>query len=304
MTKYFLLIILSILILISCSSGPEVAGTQLTANILMVQGGDSTSGKIYVKDTKYRLDLRQRGHDFIVIVNQDSNITYLLMPPEKIYMNMPTDDPMSLQNDPFQGLKSAIAYGTETYIGSDRVDGKECDEYSVSIDSNQIITYWRLKKPEFPVKIVGTIAPHNTMEMSDIVIRALDDSLFVIPADFDAYEPGMKQYPVPEWMSNLDSMEVVEAPFEREMSAGDIVIVPFSDSTILYVTADNLSDKPSTYVALPIHNSRPAADYLVNTRMVPSTTESFEFNKADLNAEQVAIWVQDGKVKVFVTPAN
>jgi hypothetical protein len=304
MIKYLPALLLLALVLASCSSEPQVEGTQLRGNILMVQGVDSTAGKIFVKDNKYRMELNQRGHDFVVIVDQDSNVTYLLMPPEKIYMDMPTDDQMSLMNDPFQGLKYAINHGTETFLTSERVGGQNCDKYSVSIDSNKIVTYWRLKRFNFPVKIVGSVAPHNTMEMSNIKIAALPDSLFVVPEDFDPYEPGMKRYPVPEWMSQLDTLEILNAPFQREMSVDEVVIVPFEDSTIITVTADNLANKPSRYVALPIHNGKPAADYLLNTREVPSTTESFEFNKTELEAEELAIWVQFGKVMVFVKAAD
>lgn len=266
----------------------------------MIQGGDSTMGKIYVKDSIYRMDLNQQGHAFIVIVNQDSNITYLLMPPEKLYMDMPTDDQMSVRNDPFQGLKYTIANGEERFLTTERMNGQDCDKYAVLLDSNKVLEYWQHKRLDFPIKIAGTVAPRNTMELLNIEITALDDSIFQIPEEYDAYEPGMIMYPEPDWLPELDSIEIVDAPFRRDMSEGDIVRVPFGVSLILTVTADNLSSEKSAYVAIPLRNSKPVADYTQSICTVPSTKESFRFDRTNIDADEIVVWVQEGLIAVFV----
>jgi len=171
MTKFIALVLLSVALLASCSSDPQVEGTQFSANILATQAGDSATGKIYVKDHIYRMDLHQHGHDFIVIVDQDSNLTQLLMPPEKIYMDMPTDDQMSIRNDPFQALKYTSSMGEIKLVATEKINGQFCDKFTVTIDSNQILEYWQHKKLDFPIKMVGTVGPRNTMELSNIAIR-------------------------------------------------------------------------------------------------------------------------------------
>ncbi|MBU1319511.1 MAG: DUF4412 domain-containing protein [candidate division Zixibacteria bacterium] len=300
MTKFIALVLLSVALLASCSSEPQIEGTQFSANILAAQAGDSAIGKIYVKDHIYRMDLHQHGHDFIVIVNEDSNLTQLLMPPEKIYMDMPTDDQMSTRNDPFQALKYTSSIGENKLVATEKINGQQCDKYTITIDSNQILEYWQHKKLDFPIKIVGTVGPRNTMELSNIDITEMDDTLFRIPDGYDPYKQGMQRFPEPEWLTSLDSLPVMNAPFTYNMSAGKIIRVPFEDNNVLTVTADNLADDKSQYVALPLLNGKPVSDFTQNSRSVPSTTESFRFSKKERTMDEVVIWVQQGKIVVFV----
>lgn len=304
MAKYISLIILSAVLLVSCSSEPEIEGTQFSADIVAVQAGDSAVGKIYVKDHIYRMDLRQHSHDFIVIVKEDSNITYLLMPPEKIYMDMPTDDQMSIRNDPFQALKFVSSMGEKELVDSEKIEGHQCDKYTLTIDSNQILEYWQPRKFDFPIRIVGTVGPRNITSLSNIEIAEVDDSLFQIPEDYDPYKTGIQRFPEPEWWGSLDSLPVMNAPFTHNMSAGEIIRVPLIDSRVLTITADNLSNEKSQYAAIPSLGGKPVADYTKNSRTVPSTTETFTFSKDEHTMDEIAIWVQRGKIVVFVEAAN
>jgi len=80
--------------------------------------------------------------------------------------------------------------------------------------------------------------------------------------------------------------------------------VPFEDGNVLTVTADNLANDKSQYAALPLQNGKPVTDFAQNSRTVPSTTESFRFSKDEQTMDEIVIWVQQGKIVVFVEVTN
>ena len=94
-----------IVVLAMFAYGNAAPASQFTADMIQSDGGDTTTGKIYVKNSKYRMDQEEDGHQVFVIVDQTAGVTRVLMPEEKMYMEMGTQDFRSLMKDPFQGVK-------------------------------------------------------------------------------------------------------------------------------------------------------------------------------------------------------
>jgi len=106
--------------LFACSNAAPVS--QFTADMIQSEGGDTITGKIYVKNSKYRMDLEEDGHQVFVIVDQTAGVTRVLMPEEKMYMEMGTQDFRSLMKDPFQGLKYTASTGDSKHLGTETVN--------------------------------------------------------------------------------------------------------------------------------------------------------------------------------------
>jgi outer membrane lipoprotein-sorting protein len=174
------------------------SASQFTADITIKQGSDTTSGKIYVKDMRYRMDMVEDGHQTFVIVDQIDSVTRVLLPEGKMYIEMGTQDFRSLMNDPFQGVKYTASLGESKHVGTDTVNGYECDKYLIIINDQNTTTQWVSKKLEFPVRIVMDVSETNSVELQNIQENPVGDTLFVIPADYTMMktdEPA-KQPPV------------------------------------------------------------------------------------------------------------
>ena len=49
---------------------------------------EATTNTLYVSDAKYRIDQEEDGRQVIVLVDQEEGMTYVLLPSDKIYMEM------------------------------------------------------------------------------------------------------------------------------------------------------------------------------------------------------------------------
>ena len=56
----------------------SVEAAQFKADMVQHIGTQSKTSKIYVKDTRYRMEEKDDGQQIIIIVDQDAGITYVL----------------------------------------------------------------------------------------------------------------------------------------------------------------------------------------------------------------------------------
>jgi len=172
------------MVLLAMFACNAAAASQFTADMTMKQGSDTTTGKIYVKDLKYRMDMVEDGHQIFVIVDQPDSVTRVFLPEGKMYIEMGTQDFRSLMKDPFQGVKYTASIGESKHVGTETVNGYECDKYVILINDQNTMTQWVSKKLEFPVRIIMDISEANSVELQNIQEDPVDDTLFVIPADY------------------------------------------------------------------------------------------------------------------------
>lgn len=185
--------------LFACSNAAPVS--QFTADMIQSEGGDTITGKIYVKNSKYRMDLEEDGHQVFVIVDQTAGVTRVLMPEEKMYMEMGTQDFRSLMKDPFQGLKYTASTGDSKHLGTETVNGYECDKYLISMNQQDVMTQWVSQKLKFPIKIVMHVSKHTFVELQNIQEGPVDDALFDIPSEYTKMtmeEPGKEPVQTPD----------------------------------------------------------------------------------------------------------
>jgi outer membrane lipoprotein-sorting protein len=176
-----------LLITMVCSI-PLFAG-EFSADMVVQAGGqkgETTTSKIYVKGTKYRMEQEEDGQDIIIIVDMDAMVTRVLMPSEKMYMEIASDDIQSLANDPFQSAKKTESLGETQLLGTETISGYKCDKYLITREGTDVMTQWISKKLEFAVKVVQHEGEQMTMVLKNISEDKLDDSLFEIP---DGYTP-------------------------------------------------------------------------------------------------------------------
>jgi OOP family OmpA-OmpF porin len=169
------------------------SASEFTADMIQSEGGDTTTGKIYVKDSRYRMDLEEDGREIFVIVDQNAGVTRVVMPEEKMYMELGSQEPASLMNDPFQGSKYTASTGDSKHLGTETVNGYQCDKYLVSMNGQDVMTQWVSQKLGFPIKIVMDVSKGTFVELRNIQEGPVDDALFDIPSGYTERtmgEPG------------------------------------------------------------------------------------------------------------------
>jgi arginine/lysine/ornithine decarboxylase len=165
------------------------AAAEFSADMTMVNGGDTTTYKLYVKGLKYRMETIEDGQEIVIIVDQEANLTRVANVNVKAYIEMPSNDIRSLMNDPFQALKITIdTPGIErNSLGTETVNGIECDKYALLVEGKEFYTYCMSRKYNFPVKIIVSQS-ERVVELKNIKESAVDDRLFEIPEGFSPME--------------------------------------------------------------------------------------------------------------------
>jgi uncharacterized protein YuzE len=163
--------------------------SEFSADMVVVDGGDTTTYKLYVKGSKYRMETKEDGQEIFIIVDQEAKLTRVASVSEKAYIEMPCDDIRSLMNDPFQSLKVTIdTPGIEqNSLGTEKVNGIDCDKYTLLWGDAEFYTYCMSRKYNFPIKII-LVQSERFVELNNIKESAIDDRLFELPEGFSAME--------------------------------------------------------------------------------------------------------------------
>ena len=184
-TRKMALLIIPFLIALSSTSLP-----QFTADMIQKQDGETTTSKIYIENPFYCFEVEEEGEKTIVIVDQQEKTTTLLIPAEKMYMEMGSQSMMSAANDVFQSIDNLTETTKPSLVGTETIQGYECEKYVVTSEGQNIMTYWQSPDLGFPIKVVNELVG-STMELTNIQEGDVDDSMFIIPSDYQKMDmPG------------------------------------------------------------------------------------------------------------------
>ena len=289
------------LIIFSC--GKEPSGNHFSADMIVLEGRDTVINKLYVGDGAYRMEQGDGDRAVFVIAYAKSGSTFVFRPSMKQYMQISSQDPVSLMNDPFQSCTYITSMAEELFDGTDTVAGHACDKYLYQKDGQDLMTKWVSERFAQPLKIVVHVSPGKSMELADINEGPQDASLFEIP---DGYEkitrPGEGPAEAPEWSDQISSAPVVKPPYQGELSEGEIVRVKVEEGKGVKITGTNTIDSASSVTGAAFRDDRPTQDISFTTfnltRKGQSTTLSFD--ESPREAEEIIIRVNQGGVEVEV----
>jgi outer membrane lipoprotein-sorting protein len=180
-----------VLLITMVCSVPLFAG-EFSADMVVQTGGEkgeTTTSKIYVKGTKYRMEQKEDDQDIIIIVDMEAMVTRVLMPSEKMYMEIASDDIQSLANDPFQSAKKTESLGETKLLGTETISGYKCNKYLITREGTEVMTQWLSKKLDFALKVVQHEGEKMTMVLENISEDKLSDALFEVPEDYTPMGP-------------------------------------------------------------------------------------------------------------------
>ena len=166
---------------------------QFTADMVTTESGVTKTNKFYSENQFYRMDIEEEGQEGYVIVDRNEGITRVVMPAEKMYMEMSSTGMQSMSNDVFQSIEKQKEQYETNLIGTETINGYECEKYEVLIDGGVVSTFWQAPDFEFPIKVISGASNEMVMELKNIQPGDVDDAMFQIPDDYTKMEmPGMR----------------------------------------------------------------------------------------------------------------
>jgi len=167
-------------------------GAEFSADLVMSEGGDEETGKVFIKGKLQRMELMEDGElSAINISRPDKGVNWNLMPDEKMYMEM------SLAEIGYEDIESLESKSKMTVLGNETVNGYKCEKrrYESDDKAEDPVIVWFSPKLGYPVKI-QTLAYKGegdmVMEYKNIKPGNVPDSMFEIPKGYQKFAiPGM-----------------------------------------------------------------------------------------------------------------
>jgi hypothetical protein len=184
--KYYkkLVAVVAVMILLVSGIGPAFA-EGFSADIVSKSQGTVFQGRIYSTKDKTRMETPQA----ITITRMDKKIMWMLMPDQKMYMEMPLQPQNIVASD--EKMPGEIERRT---LGTEQVGGKLTTKYKIVYapegSPQMAILAWIANDLKFPVK---TAAEDGSwvLEYKNINTASPDDSLFELPAGYQKLPYGM-----------------------------------------------------------------------------------------------------------------
>ncbi len=172
--------ILATLLSVSGVFAEQSGATNFSAEMVMKAEGQIMQGKLYVSNSKSRMET-QVG---VIIARPDKNVSLILMPEQKMYMEQPID----LKRVP-KTSKELPGETERTLIGTEAVEGKTAKKFKITYTENgrqESLYQWLADGVPVPVKM-ETLDGSWSMEYRNINVGFQPDSLFEPPANYQKF---------------------------------------------------------------------------------------------------------------------
>jgi hypothetical protein len=172
--------------------GGAVMAAEFSADTISTRGGETITGKVFVKGDKIRNEGVRGGRETIAIVRMDKKLSWVLQPENKTYIEMKGGGAAQTRAE----MESAVkGMADKKELGTEKVNGFLCDkvQYVYRDKSMGVMTQWIARDLDYPIKSEHTGAAGGGFknELTNIKVKSLPDSLFEVPA-------GYKNVPMPD----------------------------------------------------------------------------------------------------------
>jgi hypothetical protein len=154
--------------------------------------GHSAAGKIYWGGSRMRIDMNTEGHDVSMIHDITKKISYMIIPQQRMYMELSANNPMVGRTSDLKPYDPANpCAGEEGYtckkVGTETVNGRSCDKWEFT-GPNGNRTVWIDQKIHFPIRTVSSDG--SSFDVMNLKEGSQPASLFEVPAGFNKMNMG------------------------------------------------------------------------------------------------------------------
>jgi hypothetical protein len=151
---------------------------QFSADQVMTVGGRQMNSRLYVDGTNLRTEMIMEGAgNMASIVNGEKQVIWMLMPG-----NMYMEKSVASDDDPFRARRGRVTTATASMVGTEKINGQECDKFRLKGTQQEMYLYTQLKTG-FPVLMV-TGDQSVKIEWKNVKPGPQPASLFQLPAGY------------------------------------------------------------------------------------------------------------------------
>ena len=143
-------------------------------------------GKVYATKDKERSEMSVKGMTSVTILRRDKQVGYMLMPAQKMYMQM---DFAKAQQ---QSGNAAAADAVEiTEVGSETIEGQATKKYKLVMKDGSAGGFMWFTKDGIMMKMDAVVKSGRdksrmTMTLKNVKVGSQDAALFEVPAGYNA----------------------------------------------------------------------------------------------------------------------
>ncbi len=289
---------------------PSLWAGDFSADVVETVGDKVETYRIHVRHNRYAMERTKDGKQLRIVVDREIERTRILVPTEKTYYEIASDDLASLMNDPFMAaIFSAYKYKTKG-VGRETLQGFDCAKILVHEGDMEMMTLWMSDQSVVPLKLIHASKKTRKVELANLQIGAVAPALFETPADFKKKPHPMQKRRAsdPTTLSAVTGSASGKAPWGRRVKAGGELRVKVDKMRRVRVRVINLLKSEAEIVVLPFHQGKQRENIGVTPRKLEYKGSSFnrEFNKDRkmfgnaFQVDEVVIKVSKGLAHVVV----
>ena len=292
-------VILPLLLALAGASG---RADSFSAEVATTRGGQTTTGTFNYQDKSYRFDLVEGSQKLIVLYDGQTGVTRLIAPPEKSYSEAAPGEPMGMFANPFSAYAHLSKTKTVRTEGTESVAGVSCRK-QVVLEGEQVwVIGWTADEYEIPLKVEIPVYGIS-VELRNIKRGPQDAALFALPAGYKLRVPEAEPEPGPDWAGQIAGAPLVTLPFEKELADGAIVRVPTQAGRRIRIEGTNLRRDQGSFTALALKDGKSRASDMGTTILDPGDSGAMYVGSQPKNADELAVRVGAGPMKITITYA-
>jgi len=290
---------------------------EFTADIFERIFNHDVTGKIYVKDDKYRMDLldKKTKEKPVITVDRKGGFTRLFNAEIKQYQEIKNFSFQAFMVDPFQSLEKWDSVLQKKKVGTESVAGYVCNKYEYYDGTAKLAEAWVARDLNFPVKMhiksgrsdgsikVKTNIGDTIVKLSNIKKVSVNATLFEIPAGYaKAEKPKRPAGKKPVALSSVSGTVKGKAPWGRRIAVGGEMVAAVNPKQSVRLKVKNLVTEESVFTVKAFRQGKAINIDIPKTSSLKRKGETRDLLLGLQNkAEEVAVRVEKGLVVAMVT---
>ncbi len=293
-----LLLVCLLVVVIFGMIGGNTFAASFSADMIKTGDGQTQTGRLFLLDDLYRMDVVDDGQKLTILVNRKSGKTRILIPNEKEYMEIENDSFQSVMNNPFEGYFMMRQRFKARIAGSEAIDGIKCDKVIISSDGQDLVTVWVAKPYAFPIRMVNP-ATGDRAELKNIKEVRIDKAKFQVPAGYTEKEDLAKKREREEAaLPFLTTTATGKAPWARRIGPSGEMRVAVDPEESVRIKFENFTQDESVFTIKGYRAGQPIdLDCQRTTFSLQGKWRRDECLVGVQNqAEEISITVEKGKI--------
>jgi hypothetical protein len=243
----FLLVFVTIAFFIIPGTSRNGLAASFSADMVTTEKGKSETGKFYMLDHQYRMDVEEDGMKGTILVDRTGGKTRLLIHDKKEYKEMNNNDFFVLISNPFEAYEMMLGKFESRSGGSEKIDGIECDKVILSSEGKDAVTAWVAKPYAFLIRLENH-RNGNTYALKNIKEGPMDEAEFQIPAGYSKMEdPAEKRAREEAALPFLTTTATGTAPWARRIGPSGEMRVAVDPEKKVRIKFENFTEDKSVF---------------------------------------------------------